>query len=73
MVKANSKNVSILFYSTALCKLGPPKQFAKKWKINDFWWKKYGKGPKFNHSILGKEGEKKYTTFAMWSTQLTYE
>jgi len=31
-----SNNVSILFYSTVLYKLGPQKQFFKKWKINDF-------------------------------------
>ena len=35
-VKANSNNISILFYPTALCKLGPQKQFSKKRKMNNF-------------------------------------
>ena len=35
-IKAYSMNFSIWFYSTALCKLGPQKQFSKKWKMNDF-------------------------------------
>ena len=56
---ANSKDVSILIYPTALCKLGPQKEFAKKQKMNDFWWKENGKGPKIDRSTLGKEGEKK--------------
>ena len=37
--------------------------------MNNFWQKKNNKSPKIDHSILGKEGEKKYPTFAMWSTQ----
>ena len=48
-----------LFYSTALYKLGPQKQFPKKRKMNDFWLKKDGKGPKIGHPALGKQGEKK--------------
>ena len=35
-VKGNLNNVSIFFYPTALCKLGPQKQFSKKRKMNDF-------------------------------------
>ena len=34
--KANSNNVNILFYPTAICKLSPQKQFSKKRKMNDF-------------------------------------
>ena len=60
----------MLFHSTTLYKLGPQNQFAKKQKMNDIWLKKNGKGPKIGHSALGKEGEKKKTTFAMWSTQM---
>ena len=33
IMKADS---NILFYPTALCKLGPQKQFSKKRKMNDF-------------------------------------
>ena len=36
IMKADSNNVSILFYPTALCKLSPQKQFSKKWKMNNF-------------------------------------
>ena len=35
-LKANSNNVSIMFYATASCKLGPQKQFSKTRKINNF-------------------------------------
>ena len=35
-MKADSNNFSILFYPTALYKLGPQKQFSKKRKMNDF-------------------------------------
>ena len=58
-MEADSNNVSTLFYPTALCKLGPQKQFSKKRKMNDFWENKNGKGPKIGHSTLGKEGKKK--------------
>ena len=34
--KANSNNVNILFYPTAICKLSPQKQFSKKRMMNDF-------------------------------------
>ena len=30
IMKADSNNISILFYPTALCKLSPQKQFSKK-------------------------------------------
>ena len=36
IMKTDSNNVSILFYPTALCKLGPQKQFSKKQKIKIF-------------------------------------
>ena len=58
-IKANSKKISILFYPTAIYKLGSQKQFSKKWKMNNFWKKKIGKGPKIAHSTLGTEDEKK--------------
>ena len=36
-----------------------------------FWGKKDGKGPKINHSTWGKRDKEKFTTFALWSTQLS--
>ena len=36
IMKADSNNVSILFYPIALCKLGPQKRFSKTQKMNDF-------------------------------------
>ena len=35
-IKSNSNNISILFYPTALCKLGPQKQFSKKMEDERF-------------------------------------
>ena len=49
----------MFFYPAAIYKLGSQKQFSKKRKMNNFWLKKNGKGPKIAHSILGKEDEKK--------------
>ena len=36
IMKADSNNVSILFYPTALCILGPQKQFSKKTEDEQF-------------------------------------
>ena len=44
-------------------------EFPKKWKMNDFWYKKNSKGPKISPFMLDKQGEKKFPTFAMWSFQ----
>ena len=46
-----SNNVSILFYSTVLYKLGPQKQFFKKWKKNNFWQKKNSKDLKIGYAV----------------------
>ena len=42
LVIKKSKIASLLIYSTALCKLSPKNEIAKKRRINDFY-KKNGK------------------------------
>ena len=64
-MEADSNYVSTLVYPTALCNLGPQKQFSIKWKMNNLKKKKNSKNSKNSFSASYSKGEKKFTTFAM--------
>ena len=63
-------NWSLTVSPTALCKLGHKRVLLKKRKTDNFWKKKNGEGLEISPSTLGKGDEKKFQTFAMWSTQM---
>ena len=55
---------------TALYKLGRKRRLLKKRKIDYFWKNKNGQGLEISPSVIGKQDERKFQTFAMWSAQL---
>ena len=68
-VQCMRTNWSLTVSLTALCKLGHKRRPLKKRKIDYFWKKKNGQGLEISLSVIGKRNEKKFQTFAMWSTQ----